>query len=284
MHKPPLKTRSGARLQWLGETGQSDLHWLFLPGGPGLGSESLILLCNLLRLPGTSWRVDLPGDGANTTPNDYISFSHWPSALIEAVSQFKRVVLVAHSTGGMYVLSLPELEGLLQGLILLDSAPNAQWQASFEKRVHDFPIEGLDVLLEKHNHSPSNESLKRLTVASAPYLFTDKGMEKGILMLESLAYNQDACRWSQEHFDSTYEAKWIPQTIPTLILAGERDQITPLSLFAEALEFQRANIKIESIKDAGHFPWIDNPKDVAERIMQYCSWVDGSGQADGGTR
>ncbi|MGH2612188.1 MAG: alpha/beta fold hydrolase, partial [Rhabdochlamydiaceae bacterium] len=220
------------------------------------------------------WRLDLPGDGSNTTSNNYESFSHWSSALTEAVSQFKHVILVAHSTGGMYVLSTPEVENFLDGLVLLDSAPNAEWQISFEKVLKNFPIPELEALQATYNKNPSNKALKRLTIASAPYLFTKKGLADGVKMLESLPYNYEACQWSEEHFDRTYRAKWIPQTIPTLILSGEHDLITPLRLFTEAEQFHRDHIEIKSIKNAGHFPWIENPQDVVVAFKEYCARHD----------
>jgi pimeloyl-ACP methyl ester carboxylesterase len=140
MVKTCLQTPSGARLQLVRNSDGKNLHWLFLPGGPGLGSESLGLLLNILQLPGTMWRVDLPGDGSNTTSSNYESFSHWPSALIEAISKFEHVILVAHSTGGMYALSTPEIENFLGGLILLGSAPDAGWQISFEETIKNCPV------------------------------------------------------------------------------------------------------------------------------------------------
>jgi pimeloyl-ACP methyl ester carboxylesterase len=271
MDKTSLWTHSGARLQRVRSEEGKDLHWIFLPGGPGLGSESLILLCNILELPGTVWRLDLPGDGSNITSNNYEAFSHWSSALIEAVSQFKHVIVVAHSTGGMYVLSLPQIENYLDGLVLLDSAPNAEWQILFGKMLEAFPVPGLEALQKRYQECPNNETLKELTIASTPFLFTEKGLALGIKMLESLPYNYEACQWSQEHFDQTYQAKWFPQTIPTMILCGEQDLVTPSSLFAEEEQFHRDNIKIESIKNGGHFPWIENPKDVAAAFKSYCT-------------
>ena len=102
--------------------------WLFLPGGPGLGSESLARLVKILRVPGSILLVDLPGDGSNTISGSPDAISRWPQALLEGVRLFHHPILAAHSTGGMYVLSLPELEPLLHGLILLDSAPDAAWR------------------------------------------------------------------------------------------------------------------------------------------------------------
>jgi len=269
-----LKTPSAARLQRVRRLDEQNLHWLFLPGGPGLGSESLTLLVNILQLPGSMWLLDLPGDGSNTTLNNYESFSYWRAALVEAVTQFQHVILVAHSTGGMYALSAPELEKLLEGLILLDSAPDANWQISFEKMLRNNPILELETWQEKYRKNPSNTILKELTMASAPLLFTEKGIATGIKMLESLPYNYETFQWSEDHFDHTYQAKWIPKSIPTLTISGENDLITPLRLFSEDPQFNEDLIEIKSIKNAGHFPWIENPKDVAAVFKEYCARRD----------
>jgi len=213
--------------------------------------------------------LDLPGDGSNITSNNKDSFQHWHQALIEAISQFKDVILVAHSTGGMYALSSPELENLLKGLVLLNSAPDAQWQKSYSEMCRNRPIDNFDTLAEKYHKRPSNETLKKLTIASAPYLFTQKGMAVGIEMLKTLPYNYEACQWSDAHFDRTYHAAWTPQTIPTLLLTGDSDQIISLKFFKDSKQFHRNNIVIKAISGAGHFPWIDNPDEVALEFKKF---------------
>jgi len=60
-------TRSGVHMVQH-RVNRGDLNWLFLPGGPGLGSESLHELVAAVQTPGTSWLVDLPGDGSNIDP------------------------------------------------------------------------------------------------------------------------------------------------------------------------------------------------------------------------
>jgi len=267
--KSPFWTASRARLQLVSSSEERDLNWLFLPGGPGLGSESLLPLLNILKLPGNLWLLDLPGDGSNITSNNSESFSHWPLALLEAVKQLDHVILVAHSTGGMYVLSLPELENLLDGLVLLDSAPDAKWQFCFEEAVKNLPVPGLNILQTEYEKNPSNKTLKALTIASAPYLFTQLGQTAGVESLRFLPYNYEICQWSGKHFDQTYQAKWVPKTIPTLILTGEKDLLTPLQLFKEDKRFFRDHIIFKSIKGGGHFPWIENPREVAEAFTAY---------------
>ncbi len=173
-----LWTNLKTRLQVIKSTDGGNFNWLFLPGGPGLGSESLTALTKVLNLPGTIWHVDLPGDGSNVTSDDEKYFSHWSDALMEAVNTLDNVILVAHSTGGMYALATPQLENQLTGLVLMDSAPDSSWQDEFMKYVKSHPIKVVQELYLKYSKNPNNDLLKKITIASAPYSFTKKGVAK----------------------------------------------------------------------------------------------------------
>lgn len=262
-----LYTASKARLRTY-QTSEGP-NWLFLPGGPGLGSESLMPLVKTLHLPGSIWLFDLPGDGSNAVAGSHDAISHWPQALLEVARLFERPILAAHSTGGMFALSLPELEPLLQGLILLDSAPDAVWQNLFAAEIKRRPVPGLKALKDDYDRNPSNRTLQALTIASAPYLFTSQGLQEGQRFLSALPYQAEACRWAEQHFDATYRAKWVPESIPALILAGEEDCLTPLKLFQNEKRFNRKNIHFQSIPKAGHFPWMENPDEVARAFSAF---------------
>jgi pimeloyl-ACP methyl ester carboxylesterase len=264
-----LWTSLKARLQLIRTTAGANFNWLFLAGGPGLGSDTLTPLIHVLNLPGTVWRLDLPGDGSNLTDDDAQAFSNWSEALAEAVGVLNNVILVAHSTGGMYALATPALEKLLTGLVLMDSAPDASWQQHFMELAKQHPIPGAEQLHKSYMENPNNETLKQLTILSAPYLFTKQGLKQDISFLESLPYNFRTCEWSAQHFDSTYKAQWIPKNIPTLIFAGDEDAITPLRFFVASADFQHPNIMIRKINNAGHFPWIENPKETADVFREY---------------
>ncbi len=265
-----LWTSLKARLHYIKSREGKPFNWVFLPGGPGLGSESLADLTSLLQLPGTIWHLDLPGDGSNITEDNSHYFSHWSDALVEAVASLDKVILVAHSTGGMYALATAKLEGALTGLVLMDSAPDASWQKIFMDYVKRNPIDVLEKLHEKYLDHPNNDTLKKMTIASAPYLFTPAGLTKDLSFLETLPFNYQTCDWSAQYFDGDYKFQWIPETIPALIFAGESDQITPLKLFRDSIGFQRDNIVIREISAAGHFPWIDNPNGVSLVFDEYC--------------
>lgn len=269
MNRPYLWTKSKARLQFLYSNPGKNYNWLFLPGGPGIGSESLNGLTEILHLPGNVWHVDFPGDGSNTTEDDIESFTHWQQALIEVTHALPTVILVAHSSGGMFTLATPALEEILVGLVLMDSAPNASWQQIYTQYVNENPLIEVEKLQALYDKDPSNETLKKLTIACAPYFSTKISFQKTISLLESLPFNYKTHVWAAKHFDQTYQAKWIPKKMPTLIFAGDQDHITPHKLFTESKEFKRDNILIREIKNASHFPWLDNPVQVKQAFEAF---------------
>jgi pimeloyl-ACP methyl ester carboxylesterase len=269
-----VRTKSNARLKLIRHyISDKTYNWLFVPGGPGLGSESLTDLTDILNLPGNIWHFDFPEDGSNISENKSSHFSNWQKALIEATCKFDNVILVAHSSGGMFALATPEIEKNLMGLILMDSAPNSDWQKYFAQYVKENSITEAETLQKLYQENPSDDLLKCLTIACAPYFSTKKGQEKIINILKKLPFNYKSHLWTEKNFDATYKAKWIPQRIPTLIFCGDQDHITPLKLFSELSEFQRKNILIREIKNAAHFPWIDNPEDIKQIFSDYCQRV-----------
>jgi pimeloyl-ACP methyl ester carboxylesterase len=210
----------------------------------------------------------LPGDGSNHTSDDAEYFSHWSQALIEAINVFEKTILVAHSTGGMYALATPALEQKLIGLVLMDSAPDASWQNLFAHVVEANPIPEMEKLHQKYIADPNDQTLKELTILSIPYLFTKDGLKRDISFLNSLPYNHKTCDWSAKHFDQTYEAKWIPKDLPTLIFSGEFDHVT-FDLFSNSQKFLSKKIMIRKIKNAAHFPWIESPQEVINVFAEF---------------
>jgi hypothetical protein len=70
-------TGSGVRLRAVGER-PGGLNWLLLPGGPGIGSESLYGPAEAIDVPGVTWLVDLPGDGSNPGGGDPVAVASAP--------------------------------------------------------------------------------------------------------------------------------------------------------------------------------------------------------------
>ena len=248
-------------------------NWLFVPGGPGLGSESLCGLAETAQAPGTTWLVDLPGEGSNRDlpglPDD--PFALWPGVLVEAAQALDDVVMVGHSTGAMFILSVPELEAHLAGMTLVSGAPHAGWRSAFGQYAQEHPIPEVGAAAQAYVEHPNDVNLRALTLAAAPWNFTEDSLPEGRILLSGLPYNHEATSWADAHFDDTYQARWVPQTIPTLILGGAQDRIVTQSLWQEESAFTRPNILHHRAPGAAHFPWIENPESVR---MAFTDLVD----------
>jgi len=250
-------TPSGVRMR-LHSTTSHEFDWLLLPGGPGIGSESLHELADAMDVPGRIWLVDLPGDGSNVEPAGVDPFSRWPGVLIEAVDDLPQSIFVGHSTGGMYLLATPALQGRISGLVLVDTAPDCGWHAQYVAMTQSHPLPAVDRAAQAYVRDKSIANLAALAVASAEWNFTPRGLEAGRALLGRMPYNPAAVEWSDAHFDHTYRAQWWPTDIPVLRLWGENDRIVSQRGW-DAPAWRTGNVIERKIADAGHFPWIENP-------------------------
>ncbi|WP_253861714.1 alpha/beta fold hydrolase [Mycobacterium asiaticum] len=192
--------------------------------------------------------------------------------LLEAVQAVDHPVCVGHSTGGEYLLSTPALAAWLKGLVLISTAPDASWMPVFEKMVTENPLPDVEKATARFESEPTDENLRAVAVASAPWNFLDHAVAAGTKLLTRMPYNVDAVRWSAENFDRDYQSAWWPTSVPTLIVSGASDRVVIQSLWRPIL-FQTPNVTWRVIADAGHFPWIERPgavrdafAEVAERI------------------
>ncbi len=274
--KQYLWTLDSGRLQYQSSYQNSNLNWIFLPGGPGLGSESLIDLTQLLKnkIPGVLWHFDLPNDGSNILTNKPIS--NWRSTIIQAATAFENVILVAHSSSGMHLQTIPELENILHGLVLIGSAPDASWQKKFDEYCKKNTTAEMRKAEKKYIENPNNDSLRKLLISSAKNCFvTEESLQNGKELFAKIPINHKASEIYSKAFDSEkYKATWIPQDINTLIMSGSKDYITPLNLFKDNKIYQRKNILIKEILGAGHYPWFENPSEIVQAFMDFLSKLD----------
>jgi|SRR5215217_374289 len=262
-------TPSGVRLR-RHSSRPGDLNWLLLPGGPGIGSESLQELADAIDVPGAVWLVDLPGDGSNLAPPGAPAnvFEAWPHAVVEAARALPNPVFAGHSTGGMYLLATPELASLLKGLVLLDTAPDAAWHARFVEMTQRCPLPEVDAAAAAYEADRRDANIAAITVASAPWNFAPAGLEAGRALLGRMPYNGAAIDWSEAEFDHVYAARWWPKDMPVLRLAGDDDRIVWQGGWDTA-RYQTPNVIDRAIAGGGHFPWIENPMAVRAAFAEF---------------
>jgi pimeloyl-ACP methyl ester carboxylesterase len=239
-------------------------NWLFFPGGPGADSSYLRSLVDELNLPGNVWLIDLPGNGSNVVEGYSEDFDSWVSLFPKIIEQFDHPILVGHSFGGMFPLLFPELENKLKGFIILNSAP-ALWLEEAVAYSKQFDLPDLSKEMQEFTLNPNLETFKAALDACMPYYFPEATLEKGRELLAGVDFQyQPAVWWQRKAIELNFSAKWVPQKVPTLIIGSKYDCICPFTLFQKDKRFQRSNIEMLFIEDAGHMTWVENPAKTKE--------------------
>ncbi len=248
-----------------------NFNWLFFPGGPGADSSYLRPLIDILDLPGNSWLIDLPGNGSHQTNQIIENYDFWFSLFLKIVRKFKNPIVVGHSFGGMLPLMFTEMEDLLRGCVILNSSPVA-WMEEAVRYAKQFNLPDLSFEMNHFIKTPNQKTFETALMACMPYYFPSHTLEKGKAYLSAIDFNYRAAIWGQlKAIDGTLNAKWFPQKVPTLIIGAKYDCICPFSLFKNDHRFQRENIKLLFLDDAGHCPWIENPKALQEAYLDFCA-------------
>lgn len=73
-------------------------------------------------------------------------------------------------------------------------------------------------------------------------------------------------------FDDVYAARWRPQQLPTLIASGSDDRIVDQSAWDRPQD-RGANVLRHRIAGVAHFPWIEEPAQVAAAFRELAARV-----------
>jgi pimeloyl-ACP methyl ester carboxylesterase len=170
----------------------------------------------------------------------------------------------------MYLLSTPDLANRLTGLVLISTAPNASWLPAFIAMTEQNPLPAVATATAVYEADPTNDNLAAIAVASAAWNFGPHTIDAGRDLLGRMPYNEPAVAWSDEHFDRTYRAAWIPEVVPTLIISGSDDRIVAQALWNDD-RYRQGPITRAIIKGGAHFPWIENPAGVKDALQTFAS-------------
>lgn len=259
----------GVRYTTVKKLDGNQLDFVILPGGPGADSAYCKGLIESVNFPGNVYLMDLPGSGSNTNVGPDYDYNEWLNIFIPSLKRFKNLVLIGHSFGGMLPLLFPCLETKLKGFIAIDSAPSL-WVEEAVKYAKKFNVPDLTKELTAFNDDPCQKKFDVALNACMPYYFHPDFLTTGKALLADLPFQyRPACWWQHKSVEMNYDARWIPKTVPTLIINGDFDLITPYYLFSRDKRFERPNIKIVCIADAGHMPWVEQPEKTRNTIMPF---------------
>jgi pimeloyl-ACP methyl ester carboxylesterase len=196
---------------------------------------------NLLKIPGLTeslkevWRLE-----------DYVE---WLKNITD--KEKEKIILIGHSNGGRIALSFTNLyPEKVEKLILLDSA--GIYHNELQHRIKIFAFKTLAKIGKKISSSKTLEDLLYKFAREGDYRKSNPIMKQTMINL----------------LNSNKDLNIFRISVPTLIIWGKEDKITPLSdgkLMNELIK----NSKLEVISGAKHSPMFTHTQEVAKIIYEY---------------
>lgn len=212
--------------------------------GIGVSSRYFQPLAEELARTGTVWTVDLPGYGAARKPRRVLSIEELAEVVVRFTTQLglDNPVLVGHSMGCQVVAALAEAHpGLSDRIVLLAPTINPA-ERSLVKQALRLVLDGA------FEHPRANWRV------STDYL----------LRCGPRYYLQQA----PSMLGDTIEARLPFITVPTLVVAGDRDFIVPVDWAREMVRLLPHGT-LEVVR-APHVMMFAQPVAIAERIAEHC--------------
>ena len=196
---------------------------------------------DLLKIPGLTeslkevWKIE-----------DYVK---WLKNITD--KEKEKIILIGHSNGGRIALSFTNLyPEKVEKLILLDSA--GIYHNELQHRIKIFAFKTLAKIGKKISSSKTLEDLLYKFAREGDYRKSNPIMKQTMINL----------------LNSNKDLNIFRISVPTLIIWGKEDKITPLSdgkLMNELIK----NSKLEVISGAKHSPMFTHTQEVAKIIYEY---------------
>lgn len=201
--------------------------------------------------------------GTGSTPPHPFTLDEMAYAVIdEIISKHSNTILCGLSMGGYIVQRILEIHPQnIDGLILISTRSSADSKEAKQKRVQaiqSIKSQGKDLFLETFcKNMVSQYTLKHSNLLEEIQKMASKNTELGILY-QLLAL--------MGRIDSTEFLQKI--TIPTLILSGSEDSLTPASEM-KSIFSSIPNSEFHIIENSGHLSPLENPSAVNHSILQF---------------
>lgn len=221
----------------------------------GAGGNRLYWPPQLRRRPG--WEVfalDLPGHGESPGPSES-TIGGYADRVLDWLrrAELPPVVLVGHSMGAAIVLTMGLRSSMVGGMVLIGVGGRLRVDPEIirlSSTAAGFPS-AVDSVIGG-SFSPATEP-RMVEMA-----------KKRMLESGSAAFSLDfqAC----DHFDVRDRLGELD--VPTLVMCGEDDRMTPIKINQRLAESIRG-AQFEAITGAGHMAMLERPSVVADRIDQF---------------
>ncbi len=190
----------------------------------------------------------------------------------------KTAVVLGHSFGGAVAIEYASTFSSTTPLILMNWVFDKRWIQIFEENTPNSAsiTEQLNVSLDRV--SSPEEQFKLRMLAYAEYYFSRPYQLEGEALFERIAYNpQIEASIGDWYAGQNFEEKMRNLKGPVLSLSGTEDRVVYPSYNVDAIRHMN-RAKHITVKDAGHFPFVEKPDDCRITIKNFIQSLDHKGE------
>lgn len=231
---------------------QGGFALIFLHGWRSEGKVWLPIMNSRSLKRYSCYAIDFSGFGKSETPRSPFALKDYVEVLEEFIEKLKlkNIILVGHSFGGRVAIKLAANTPLLiEKLILVDSA-GLKGNDSIYLDIKKTAAKAVKPLFSRPFMKPWQERIYKL-VGAEDYLARPDLKETFINII-----NEDLIPLLKKI------------KIPTLIIWGENDRVTPLD-FAYKLKEDIPNSELVILSNAGHFSFLDQKEEFLENLIKF---------------
>ncbi len=233
---------------------------LLLHGGPGLDHTEFRPWLDPLADQFTLIFVDERGTGRSARVAPHTATTANMVEDIESLRQhlgLGKIALLGFSFGGFLALAYAVKYGHhLSHLLLIDTAPSNEFAAESDALVRAFASPEIKAALDNEPNITSDEEFKQTLEIEMPIYFKEWGereREMAAIMNRNLITGFAVMTWWFNNEMPQYDlrSQLSTVTVPTLVVVGRHDRITPLGQ-AEVMAHGIPNAQFHIFENSGH--------------------------------
>ena len=225
----------------------------------GAGENHLVWPLRWRRLPdATVYAIDLPGHGksSGTGKSTIEEYTDWVVTFLDAIGA-AHAVIIGHSMGGAMAQWFGwKYPKRTTGLVLVATGAKLRVAPKILELTRSDPGAAIDLISDYEWGPSASEEIKRLgkqqLLANRPQVMHD---------------DYSAC----DRFDVIERLGEI--TVPTLIIAGTEDQLTPLK-YANFMAARIPDARLVTVPDAGHMVMIEAETVTACAVEEFVRSIE----------
>lgn len=254
------------------DVGEGSIPVIFLHGFP-FDKTMWELQLEFLKFTYRLISCDIRGFGKSTDEYTPLSIDLFADDLIKFMDKLKieKAIVCGLSMGGYISLNaLKRFPGRFEALVLCDTqciADTAEGKSKRYKVIEDIKVNGVTKFNEGfiknvfHPDSPTNkkeivDQLRNVVYANSQHIIMQG--------LTALAERSETCSSLGEI------------SIPTLIICGREDAVTPLAQ-SESMNAAIKGSKLQIIENAGHVSNLEQPHEFAKYLSEFLAGLGGVG-------